>query len=62
MNALYAAVVRWTVAIRSARGATTAEYALVLALVAIFLITALSSLGQALSDKITSIADQLGGN
>lgn len=61
MKAVRAAAMGWWRWTCSERAATTAEYALILALVAIFLITALSTLGQALSDKIDSIARQLGG-
>lgn len=48
----------WAVADRAA---TTAEYALILALVVIVLIGALTTLGTALHDKITDIAAQLQG-
>jgi Flp pilus assembly pilin Flp len=43
----------------SERGATSAEYALILALVVITLITTLSALGAALNHKLTSIIDQI---
>ncbi|NPV70823.1 MAG: Flp family type IVb pilin [Firmicutes bacterium] len=43
----------------SERGATSAEYALVLALVVVTLITALSALGAALNDKLHSIIEQI---
>lgn len=43
------------------RGAATTEYALVLALVVVVLITTLSSLGEALQDKIQSIIDSISG-
>lgn len=48
----------WTWA-RSQGGATTAEYALVLALVVIVLIGALSTLGGALNSRLLDIVDQL---
>lgn len=54
-------ILRWRLALMDERGATTAEYALILALVAVVLIGALSQLGMALSSKIQSIADTLGG-
>ncbi len=41
------------------RGATSAEYALILALVVITLITTLSALGATLNAKLTSIIDQI---
>ncbi len=40
-------------------GATTAEYALVLTLVVIILISTLSALGNALNSKLRSIIDQI---
>lgn len=43
----------------SERGATTAEYALVLALVVVVLIGALSTLGGALQNRLLDIVDQL---
>nr|MBO2508536.1 Flp family type IVb pilin [Bacillota bacterium] len=46
---------------RSQRGATTAEYALVLALVAIALIGVLGQLGQALDMRLDEIIDQISG-
>lgn len=48
-----------TEAWRSPRGAATAEYALLLALVVVILIGALSQLGQALSSKLADIIDSL---
>ncbi|MBX6350336.1 MAG: Flp family type IVb pilin [Clostridia bacterium] len=56
---------RWTQLWKWATGedaATTAEYALILALVVIVLIGALTTLGSALHDKITDIAAQLQGS
>lgn len=44
---------------RAARGATTAEYALLLALVVVILIGALSQLGQALNAKLGSIINSI---
>jgi len=46
--------------LRDARGATTAEYALLLALVVIVLIGTLGALGQALDVKINGIIDDIG--
>ncbi|MEW6523097.1 MAG: Flp family type IVb pilin [Bacillota bacterium] len=43
----------------SRRGATTAEYALILALVVVVLITTLNSLGSVLNEKLRLIIDQL---
>lgn len=43
------------------RGVTTAEYALLLALVVIVLISSLSALGATLQDKLQSIIDVLTG-
>ena len=40
-------------------GATTAEYALLLALVVIILISSLSSLGQALQDRLQEIIQSI---
>lgn len=45
--------------LRSARGATTAEYALLLALVVVILIGALTQLGEALNAKLTAIISSL---
>lgn len=42
-------------------GAATTEYALVLALVVVILITTLTSLGAALQDRIQSIIDSISG-
>ncbi len=44
---------------RNERGATSAEYALVLALVVVTLISTLTALGAALNDKLRSIIDQI---
>ncbi|MCL6581852.1 MAG: Flp family type IVb pilin [Firmicutes bacterium] len=46
---------------RGVRGVTTAEYALLLALVVIVLISSLTSLGATLQDKLQSIIDTLTG-
>lgn len=46
---------------RGERGVTTAEYALLLALVVIVLISSLTSLGATLQDKLQSIIDTLTG-
>ncbi|RJQ05875.1 MAG: Flp family type IVb pilin [Bacillota bacterium] len=43
------------------RGVTTAEYALLLALVVIVLISSLTTLGATLEDKLQSIIDTLTG-
>jgi len=40
-------------------GATAAEYALILALVAVVLISSLSALGAALNEKIRAIIDRI---
>ncbi len=40
-------------------GATTAEYALILTLVVLILISSLSALGAALNDKLRGIIDQI---
>ncbi|MCL4426522.1 MAG: Flp family type IVb pilin [Firmicutes bacterium] len=45
--------------LRDGRGATTAEYALVLALVVVILISSLTALGNALNQKIKMIIDQI---
>lgn len=45
--------------LRRERGAATAEYALLLALVVIILISTLSRLGQVLNTKILDIVQQL---
>jgi len=45
--------------LREQKGATTAEYALLLALIVVMLIGALSSLGEALRDKLLEIVDSL---
>jgi Flp pilus assembly pilin Flp len=42
-------------------GATTAEYALVLTLIVIVLISTLSALGAALNEKLRDIIDQING-
>jgi len=47
--------------LRSERGATTAEYALILALVVVALIGALSALGSELVQQIEDITGTLGG-
>jgi len=47
--------------LRDRRGVTTAEYALLLALVVIVLISSLSALGATLQDKLQSIIDTLTG-
>ncbi len=46
---------------RASRGAATAEYALILALVAIALIASLTSLESALSEQLTEIVNQIQG-
>ena len=58
-----AAVVRATVGNRrlDERGVTTAEYALLLALVVVVLISSLTTLGATLQDKIQDIIDSLTG-
>ncbi|HAI20572.1 MAG TPA: Flp family type IVb pilin [Clostridiales bacterium UBA8153] len=43
-------------------GATTAEYALILALVVVALITTLNSLGEVLNGKLAEIIQKLTGN
>ncbi|MEW6031262.1 MAG: Flp family type IVb pilin [Bacillota bacterium] len=43
------------------RGVTTAEYALLLALVVVVLISSLSALGATLQDRLQSIIDRLTG-
>lgn len=45
--------------ISSEKGATTAEYALILTLVVIILISTLSALGSALNTKLRAIIDQI---
>lgn len=47
--------------LQDARGATTAEYALLLALVVIVLIATLRGLGNALDTKISEITSQISG-
>lgn len=49
----------WQGAIRNRHGATTAEYALLLALVVIILIGTLSQLGQALNGRLQDIIASL---
>lgn len=44
---------------RADRGATVAEYALVLAIVVVGLILVLSELGEALREKISAVVDQI---
>jgi len=44
---------------QSEKGATTAEYALILTLVVIILISTLSALGAALNQKLRLIIDQI---
>jgi len=44
---------------RSKRGATTAEYALILALVVVMLISTLTALGQTLNHKLQEIINQI---
>ncbi|MGE5485157.1 MAG: Flp family type IVb pilin [Ignavibacteriales bacterium] len=44
---------------RNERGATSAEYALILALVVVTLITTLSALGAALNEKLNNIIEQI---
>lgn len=46
--------------LQDARGATTAEYALLLALVVIVLIGTLTGLGDVLNNKINSIISEIG--
>lgn len=48
-------------AMKCQKGATTAEYALILALVVIILIGTLNNLGSALNDKLRDIIDQITG-
>ena len=48
-------------AYRGERGATTAEYALILALIAIVLIAALTELGATLRDKLEQIIAAING-
>ena len=43
------------------RGATAAEYALILALVAVILIGSLTRLGQALTNQLEDIIDKISG-
>jgi Flp pilus assembly pilin Flp len=43
------------------RGATAAEYALILALVAVMLIGSLTRLGQALTNQLEGIIDKISG-
>lgn len=51
---------RWPLPrLRDRSGATTAEYALLLALVVIMLIGTLGTLGQVLNSKLQGIIDQL---
>jgi pilus assembly protein Flp/PilA len=45
----------------SEEGATAAEYALVLTLVVVILISSLSALGTALNTKLQAIIDQING-
>jgi Flp pilus assembly pilin Flp len=47
--------------LRRERGAATTEYALLLALVVVFLISTLNQLGQALRSKLLEIIAQLTG-
>ncbi len=46
--------------VKGEAGATVSEYALVLALVTVAVITALGTLGSAISNKLTDLAEQLG--
>ncbi len=48
-------------ALRCQKGATTAEYALILALVVVILIGTLSNLGAALNSKLLLIIDKITG-
>ena len=48
--------------LESRLGATTAEYALILALVVVALITTLNSLGEVLNEKLVEIITKLTGN
>ncbi len=48
-------------ALRSESGAATAEYALLLALVVVMLMTTLQLLGQTLQGRLEDIIDSLGG-
>lgn len=50
---------RWQSCLRSARGAATAEYALLLALIVIVLVGTLTTLGSVLNQKLQRIIDQL---
>ena len=52
-------VSRLSLLLRSDDGATTAEYALILTLVVIMLISTLSALGTALNTKLRTIIDQI---
>ncbi|MGE5559812.1 MAG: Flp family type IVb pilin [Chloroflexota bacterium] len=54
----YLAVTTW---LRRERGAATTEYALLLALVVVFLISTLGQLGQALKNKLLDIIGQITG-
>lgn len=46
---------------RDARGATAIEYALLAAIIAISLVTALTSMGDTLSNMINDVADAFDG-
>jgi Flp pilus assembly pilin Flp len=54
-------LVSWFRRFRSERGAATAEYALLLALIVIVLIGVLTELGAVLVERIQEIVLQLGG-
>ena len=49
----------WRVQLAKERGAATAEYALILALVVVVLIGTLTTLGDALTDKLSEIVTDL---
>ncbi|MBX6377092.1 MAG: Flp family type IVb pilin [Clostridia bacterium] len=63
MTKWYRKTTKWAIRARtwlsSERGASTAEYALLLALVVVFLITALSELGQTLAGRIQGIVQDI---
>lgn len=54
----YIKVTSW---LRRERGAATTEYALLMALVVVFLISTLGQLGQAIKNKLLDIIGQISG-